>query len=166
MATHLFIAPAAAGKTTYVLTRARAATQGLAAIPRVVVPTQLQARAARRRLAEMGGAIGVRVMTFDGVYAEVLNAAGEIYTELSKPVQFRLIRAVVDGLELKHYASLTSRPGFAEVLQRLIGELKAARVFPEDFARVAHDMGNQPRLAELAQIYATYQTRLLSLIHI
>lgn len=160
MATHLFIAPAAAGKTTYALTRARAAAQGLAAIPRIVVPTALQARAARRRLAEMGGAIGVQVLTFDRVYAEVLNAAGEIYTELSDPVQFRLMRALVEELGLEHYTSLASRPGFAEVLQRLIGELKAARVFPEDFARAAHDMGNQARLTELAQIYAAYQAQL------
>ena len=41
MATHLFIAPAATGKTTYVLTRARTVAQGLTAVPRVVVPTQV-----------------------------------------------------------------------------------------------------------------------------
>ena len=114
----------------------------------------------RRRLAEIGGAIGVRVLTFDRVYAEVLNAAGEIYTELSEPVQFRLMRAVVEDLALKHYASLTNRPGFAEVLQRLIGELKAARIYPEEFTRVVLAMGNQARLAELAQIYDVYQARL------
>ena len=52
MPTHLYLAPAAAGKTAYVLARARAASRDLAAVPRVVVPTHLQARAARRRLAE------------------------------------------------------------------------------------------------------------------
>ncbi len=41
-------------------------------------------------------------------------------------------------MELKHYASLTNRPGFAEVLQRLIGELKAARIFPEEFHPCRH----------------------------
>ena len=127
MSTHLYLAPAAAGKTAYVLARARDASRDLAAVPRVVVPTHLQARAARRRLAEMGGAIGVRVLTFDRLYAEVLDAAGEIYVELSEPVQYRLIRAVVDSLPLTHYAPLADRPGFIQVLQRLIGELKAAR---------------------------------------
>jgi ATP-dependent helicase/DNAse subunit B len=160
MTTHLYVAPAAAGKTTYVLTRARAAAQGLAAIPRVVVPTHLQARAARRRLAEMGGAIGVRVLTFDQVHAEVLSAAGEIYTELSDPVQFRLIRAVAEGLALKHYAPLAGRPGFTEVLMQLIGELKAAGVHPEDFAHYAQVMGDQPRLTELGEVYSAYQARL------
>jgi hypothetical protein len=52
MPTHLYLAPSAAGKTTCVLARARAASRDLVAVPRVVVPTHLQARAARRRLAE------------------------------------------------------------------------------------------------------------------
>jgi ATP-dependent helicase/nuclease subunit B len=160
MPTHLYLALAASGKTAYVLTRARAASRDLAAVPRVVVPTHLQARAARRRLAEMGGAIGARGLTFDRLYAEVLDTAGEIYVELSEPVQYRLIRAVVDSLPLKHYAPLTDRPGFIQVLQRLIGELKAARVQPDDFARAVRALGDEPRLAELAQIYAAHQTRL------
>ena len=160
MPTHLYLAPAAAGKTAHVLTLARAAAPDLAAIPRVVVAAHLQARAARRRLAEMGGAIGVRVLTFDRLYAEVLNAAGEIYVELSDPVQYRLIRAVVASLPLTHYAPLADRPGFIQVLQQLIGELKAARVDPDDFARAVQKMGDEPRLVELAHIYAAYQTRL------
>ncbi len=160
MATHLFIAPAAAGKTTYVLDRARAAAHNLAAIPRVVVPTPLQARAARRRLAEMGGAIGVHILTFDQVYADLLDAAGEITTELAEPVQFRLLTAIVQELGLQHYASLAGRPGFAEALQRLIGELKAARIYPEDFTRIVQALGAPARLAELATIYAAYQARL------
>ena len=108
----LYISPAATGKTAYVLSLARGASRDLAATPRVVVPTHLQARAARRRLAEgcgaaqgdatRCGAIGVRVLTFDRLYAEVLDAAGEIYVELSEPVQYRLIRAVVDSLPLTH----------------------------------------------------------------
>ena len=138
MSTHLYLAPAAAGKTAYVLARARAASRDLAAVPRVVVPTHLQARAARRRQAQVGGAatcgaIGVRVLTFDRLYAEVLDAAGEIYVELSEPVQYRLIRAVVDSLPLIHYAPLADRPGFIQVLQRLIGELKAAARAPGRF---------------------------------
>jgi hypothetical protein len=46
----LYLAPAAADKTAHALARARQAAQGLQATPRVVVPTQLQARAWRRRL--------------------------------------------------------------------------------------------------------------------
>ena len=160
MTVRLLLAPAAAGKTAYVLDRVRDAAQGLRSAPRVVVPTHLQVRAWRRRLAEAGGAIGVRVLTFDGLYAECLNAAGEAYTELSEPVQYRLIRAVVDGMALVHYAPLVARPGFIQVLERLIGELKAARIHPDAFVRAVEGMGGEPRLRELAEIYCVYQERL------
>ncbi len=57
MPTHLYLAPAAAGKTAYTLARARDAGRDLAAIQRAVVPAHLQARAARRRL--VGAAYGL-----------------------------------------------------------------------------------------------------------
>ncbi len=160
MTVRLWLAPAAAGKTAYVLDLARDAARNLQATPRVVVPTHLQVRAWRRRLAEAGGSIGVRVVTFDRLYAECLNTAGEAYTELSEPVQYRLIRSVVDELALDHYVPLVGRPGFIQILERLIAELKAARIHPDDFARAVDGMGGEPRLSELAQIYAAYQERL------
>ena len=156
----LLLAPASSGKTAYVLNYTREAARGLQSIPRIVVPTHLQVRAFRRRLADMGGAIGVQVYTFDRLYAECLGAAGETYTELSDPVQYRLIRAIVDELPLTHYAPLTDRPGFVQVLQKLIGELKAARVWPEALAEAVPALGDEPRLRELALVYAAYQARL------
>jgi ATP-dependent helicase/DNAse subunit B len=160
MTIHLFLAPAAAGKTAYVLDLVRDAARELRAAPRVVVPTHLQVRAWRWRLAEAGGALGVRLLTFDRLYAECLNAAGKAYTELSEPVQYRLIRLVVDTLPLDHYASLAARPGFIQILERLIGELKAARIHPDDFAGAVDGVGGGPRLRELAEIYQSYQERL------
>ena len=133
MSTHLYTAPAAAGKTAHVLGMVREAARQLECIPRVVVSTRLQVHSWRRRLAEAGGAIGVRVLTFDQLYGECLSAASEVYTELSDPVQYRLIRAVVDDLALAHHAPLVDRPGFVHVPQRLIGELKAARIWPQTF---------------------------------
>ncbi len=157
MPIHLYYAPAGAGKTAFVLARARDAAIKLQATPRVVVPTGTQARAWKRRLAETGGALGVRVLTFNRLQTECLDAAGESYTELSDPVQYRLLRALVDGLPLVHYAPLKARPGFIQALQNLIGELKAARIAPDEFARA---VGEPLRLAELAQIYTAYQIRL------
>ena len=156
----LYLAPAASGKTAHVLDLARAAARELGAIPRIVVSTQLQVRALRRRLAEQGGGIGVRLLTFDLLHAECLIAAGEAYTELSEPVQFRLIRSVVDEVHLDHYAPLVSKPGFVPVLEGLIAELKAARVDPEAFAAAVQALGDEPRLRELAAIYSAYQARL------
>jgi len=160
MPTHIYLAPAAAGKTGYTVDLVRDAARGLHATPRVLVPTHLQVRAWRRRQAEAGGAIGVRVVTFDRLYAECLSAAGEVYTELSEPVQHRLIHAVVDDLPLTHYAPLTDRPGFIQVLKALIAELKAARVWPDTFTQAVATLGDEPRLRELALVYAAYQERL------
>lgn len=162
MSIQILVAPAASGKTAHVLDLACRAAHGLQARPRVVVPSSLQAHAWRQRLAQAGGAIGVRILTFDSLYAECLAAASEAYTELSEPVQYRLIRAVLDSLPLAHYAPLVTRPGFAQVLERLIGELKAARVHPDAFAAAVEVIGNEPRLGELAQIYIAYQEHLQS----
>jgi ATP-dependent helicase/DNAse subunit B len=161
MSTHLYLAPAAAGKTAYILDLARRTAESLAVEPRVVVASHLQVRAARRRLAEMGGTIGVRVLTFDRLYAEILSTAGETYVELSEPVQYRLIRALLDSpLQLRHYAPIADRPGFIQVLQQLIRELKAAAIYPAEFSAAVRALGDEPRLAELAQIYAAYQSRM------
>jgi len=160
MTASIYLAPAASGKTAYALRLAREASRGLRATPRVVVPTHLQARACRRRLAELGGAMGVHVLTFDRLTDECLAAAGETYVELSDPVQFRLVRSLLDELPLTHYAPLRDRPGFVQVLQGLIGELKAAQVWPEALAAAVAELGGEPRLDELALIYAAYQAQL------
>ncbi len=160
MPVSVYLAPAAAGKTSYVLNLARDAARDLESVPRVVVPSQLQVRSWRRRLAEAGGAIGVRVLTFDQLYAECLTAAGEVYTELSDPVQHRLIRSIVDDLQLVHYAPIIDRPGFFHILMEMIGEFKAARVWPEKLSEAVVSLGDEPRLGELARIYSAYQERL------
>jgi len=160
MSVHLYLAPAAAGKTACVLARVREASHGLRCIPRVCLPSHLHVRAWRRRLARDGGAIGVRLLTFDQLYAECLTAAGEVYTELSDPVQYRLIRTIVDSLVLTHYAPLTDRPGFIHVLQKLIAEWKAARIQPDDLSRAVTALGAEPRLRELVQVYTAYQEHL------
>lgn len=160
MPNFLYLAPAASGKTAYVLNLVREVARGLDATPHVIVPSHLQVRAWRHRLAEAGGAIGVRILTFDNLYAECLGLAGEIYTELSEPVQYRLIRAVVDEAALDHFSPLRASPGFIQILEQLIGELKAARIWPETFSHAVTVLGDEPRLRELATIYTAYQSRL------
>jgi ATP-dependent helicase/DNAse subunit B len=160
MPVFLYLAPAASGKTAYVLKVVREAAQGLQATPRVIVPSHLQVRAWRHRLAEAGGAVGVRILTFDRLYAECLGLAGEIYTELSEPVQYRLIRAIVSEAALDHFSPLRASPGFIQILEQLIAELKAARIWPETFSHAVAALGDEPRLRELANIYTGYQARL------
>ncbi|MEA3377323.1 MAG: hypothetical protein U9R72_14120, partial [Chloroflexota bacterium] len=160
MSVSLYIGPAASGKSGYLVARARQLAQDPAAAPRVVVPSRLQVQAWRRRLAEAGGTLGVRVTTFDALYHEILDRAGVVVTRLTDPVQVRLLRALVDETPLTHYASLRAKPGFVQVLRDLIGELKAGGIFPEELTRAVDDMGGEARLAELARLYTAYQERL------
>ncbi len=160
MTIRIFVAPAGAGKTAYAVAEARREARGLRATPHVLVASALQAQAFRRRLALAGGAIGVRVLTFERLYHLCLSATDAVYTQISDPVQHRVIRSVVRELLLVHYGPLVDRPGFVQVLRQVIGELKAARVEPEFFTAAVAARGDVPRLRELAEIYAAYQERL------
>jgi ATP-dependent helicase/DNAse subunit B len=160
MTVTLYLAPAAAGKTAYLVAEACRLAHNLTATPRVVVPSRLQARAWRRRLAGAGGALGVRVSTFDDLWREILQASGDVVTYLTDPVQFRLLRALLDTAPLTHYAALRAAPGFVQVLRDLIAELKAGGVFPEDLMTAVAAMDGEPRLTELVSLYTAYQQRL------
>jgi RecB family exonuclease len=160
MPIHLYLAPAAGGKTNYLLNEVRQAARARQTPVRVLVSGGLQAATWRRRLAELGGALGVRVQTFHELYLDILNLSGRPYVQLSEPVQYRLLRTIVDEAPLAHYAPLKTRPGFISLLQSLIAELKAARVHPDDFQAAIAALGNEPRLAELSLLYSAYQTHL------
>ena len=157
MPVQLFLAPAGFGKSEYVLKAVQEAARGLQDTPRVVLPTPLQVHAWQRRLAAQGGALGVRLLTFDNLYKTVLNGAQESYTLLEDPVEYRLLRAVVDELTLPHYGALGNRPGFIQVMRAFIGELKGAQIWPDDYLA---SVGDEARLRELGMIYSQYQERL------
>ena len=160
MSIYLYLAPAGAGKTDYLVEQARQVAEELSTIVRVCVPSGIQAQAWKRRLAEAGGALGVRVQLFYELYMECLDSVGQPYIELSEPVQYRLLQAIVDALPLTYYRSLKRRPGFISLLQNLSGELKAGRIAPDSLSAAITQLGNENRLAELAQIYAAYQAQL------
>ncbi|NLG26878.1 MAG: hypothetical protein GX557_03155, partial [Chloroflexi bacterium] len=161
MSIHLCVAPAAAGKTAYAVSRVRAAAT-LRRQVTVCVASQLQRGSWHARLAKAGGTLGARVVTFGGLYRQCLNRVGLAVTELDPPVQQRVLRMVLAQAGLEHYAALRNSPGFAQVLRRLCAELKAAAITPEQFANGVRDLGGEPRLAELATLYATYQQVLVS----
>ena len=173
MTVHLLLTPAGAGKTTQAIECIRACPP-LSRVC-VLVPGQLQAAAFRRRLAQAGGALGVEIQTFYGLYAEVLAlAAGESegLTRLPPPVRHRLIRHLVETLcdadEISYYAPLRTSSGFAHLLSELFEELKRARVFPEDLESAltpspweGEGWGEGPRLTELPRLYTAYQSWLI-----
>lgn len=173
VAVQLLLAPAACGKTAYVIDAIRALPP-LAPV-RVLAPDRVQAQALRRRLAQAGGALGVEVQTFYDLYADVLASASSTHSDglllprLSPTLQYHLIRhlfeALCDAGRLPYYAPLRDLPGFASLLGNLFGELKCARVFPEDLERALSpsqgESRNEGRLAELARLYTAYQTWLI-----
>ncbi len=129
----------------------------------VILPNQIRVAEFRRRLAAAGGALGVNLVTFHILYAELLARAGQPKVRLLDPVQIRLLRSIADRLwregRLHHYAALRTKPGFVTIVRNTIQELKRARVEPEDFSEAVIDLG--PRLKELAAIYIEYQNWLL-----
>ena len=120
------VAPAGHGKTAYAIDAIRALPP-LSPV-RVLVPDQIQAAAFRRRLAEAGGALGVEVQTFYGLYAAVLTLAGGFVTlpqtqpvqgmaRLSSSVRYRLIQRIAETLcdagQLTYYTPLRRAAGFS-----------------------------------------------------
>ncbi|HSH03346.1 MAG TPA: PD-(D/E)XK nuclease family protein [Anaerolineae bacterium] len=156
----LYVAPAGRGKSGYLIEEVRAlcAKQGIAQAL-ICVPTALQAAAWRERLAAGGGGLGAQVVTLDRLVGMILDMAGAEYTEISPPVQFRLLRTICqEEKRLVHYAPLIEKGGFIEVLQQRLGDFKASKITPE--ALLTAWAGAEPRLRELAFIYERYQARL------
>jgi superfamily I DNA/RNA helicase len=156
----IYLAPAAAGKTAFALAKAGSAVQGLAMEVRLVVPGRQQVLSCRRRLAMNGGALGVRVMTFDELNAECLAASGDNYKVLRQVEQYGLMRSVAASTKPDFYGKLTGKPGFIQMLQEFVAELKAARIWPHTFLTGVGAIGDERRLRELGLIYEAYQSRL------
>ena len=166
MSTHLYLSPAASGKTRWVIDALRASAAGLRGTPIAVVATPLQASSLRRRLAQAGGALGVHILTFDELYVLLLHHCGEIYTELAEPVRYRLLREVIATAgkagRLPFYGGLAASPGFVDVVQGLIGLFKGAAIAAETLAAslmaaFPADGAESARLGELNALYADYQ---------
>jgi ATP-dependent helicase/nuclease subunit B len=160
MTPRLLVAPAASGKTQHAIDRLRAikASDPFAPVT-VILPNQIQLAEFRRRLAQSGGAIGVELLTFHLLYAELLTRVDQRRARLTDPLQVRLLRQIVDQLcdanRLPYFAALRDKPGFIAVLRDTLEELKRARIFPNIFLSAVLGLG--PRLEELATIYAAYQ---------
>jgi ATP-dependent helicase/DNAse subunit B len=160
MPAQLLIAPAASGKTQHAIDRLRAikASEPFAPIT-VILPNHIQLAEFRRRLAQAGGAIGVELLTFHLLYAELLTRVDQRRARLSDPLRIHLLHSIVDRLceagQLPYYAALRGKPGFIALLRDTIEELKRARIYPNIFQLTVLGLG--PRLEELAAIYTAYQ---------
>lgn len=160
MTARLLLAPAGHGKTEIAIQSIRKvlADEPLAPVA-VVVPNTIQAAGFRQRLSAAGGAMGVEIHTFHTLYTELLVRAGKPIPLVPDPVQFRLLRDIVDDLcqrgLIQYYAALRGKPGFISALRNTIEELKRARIFPDTFALATHE--SDARLQEIALVYSAYQ---------
>ena len=162
----LLIGPAACGKTHHILEVARRAAHNLVAQPIICVPTRVQRASTTQRLAAHGGALGVRVLTFDTLNTAILAGAAATYVELDEAVQYRLMRDVVESAAaagaLQHFGPIVDKPGLIAELRRLVAEFKGARVPPASLLALWTEENAPARLRDLATVYAQWQARLVA----
>jgi ATP-dependent helicase/DNAse subunit B len=133
----------------------------LALEPVLVVPTADDAARFERELCDSGGALlGASIATFHRLRDEVAAATGAPTRPLLSDAQrLALVRAAASDAELRLLASSTHQAGFAPALERLIDELQAARIDPDDLARAASEIDGGTYETELARLYAGYVER-------
>ena len=125
MAVRLIMAPPATGKTRLCLHLAQSRSgvldnpaPDLIGLRQVwaLMPDQPQVGYFRRRLGQIGGALGVRISTFETLYTEILERAGMPVLVTDERVQYRLILATVENLfsagHLDYYGPIHRMPGF------------------------------------------------------
>jgi ATP-dependent helicase/DNAse subunit B len=147
----LYIAPAAAGKTEWVLGQARAEARTLQQTPIILVPSPLQKQSVRRRLAQSGGGVGIYLWTFDELYLALLRHAGRPAVKVREATQAQLMQAALAHTHregpLDYYAPIVAKRGLLAVIREFVEELKSARITPDRFLASP----------ELGQVYRQYQ---------
>ena len=105
----------------------------------LVVPTADDAARFERELVSEGGALlGAAIQTFHRLTDEIAAATGApVRPLLTEAQRLALVRSVARDAELRILAASRRQPGFAPALDRLISELQAALVAPEDLAAAA-----------------------------
>jgi len=129
--------------------------------PVLVVPTADDAARFERELVSEGGALlGAAIQTFHRLTDEIAAATGApVRPLLTEAQRLALVRSVARDAELRILAPSRRQPGFAPALDRLLSELQAALVAPEDLAAAARELDDGEYEAELAGLYAAYRER-------
>ena len=129
--------------------------------PVLVVPTADDASRFERELCGPGGALlGASISTFHRLTDEIAAATGaDLRPLLTDAQRLALIRSVVRDTDLRLLGASRGQAGFAPALERLIGELQAALIGPEELSRAAAELDGGEYEAELARLYAGYVAR-------
>lgn len=174
-AIHVYYGVAGSGKTEAALERYREALE----VDRVartpgrclwLVPTHRAQRSILARLTSghRGVCLMPQVLTFDRFAQRVLTAVGDT-TGLISPIAKRiLLRHILQEQrlngQLEYFAAIAETPGFMNLLQGFIAELKHEEIWPEHFQAASRRSRSRlpKRDAELGGVYTDYQAALLA----
>ncbi|HET7454309.1 MAG TPA: PD-(D/E)XK nuclease family protein [Solirubrobacterales bacterium] len=135
-------------------------TAALERDPILVVPTVDDVFAFERELSGGGALLGGAAMTFGGLFRTVATAAGApAGAELSPAQRLRAVSAAIAARRerLRPLRRSAGRPRFARALERLLGELQAAGVEPEEVEASAATLEGSAYLADVAALYGGYE---------
>ena len=126
--------------------------------PVLVVPTGDDVATFERELCGSGGAtLGGSISTFAGLNLEVARALTvELPPALSVAQRQALIRAAIRVADPRRLRRSASRPGFAPALDRLIAELQAALISPEEMRALIAELADPGYETEICEMYAAY----------
>jgi RecB family exonuclease len=128
--------------------------------PVLVVPTVDDVFAFERELCGTGAALGGTVLTFGALFGQIATAAGSPPGAVLSPAQRRrCVEVAVEGLagRLGPLRRSAGRPGFAAAFARLLDELQAAGVGPDDVEASAGTLEGSAYLADVAALFAGYE---------
>jgi ATP-dependent helicase/DNAse subunit B len=151
---NLIVGPPNSGRADALLSRYRAA---LDREPVLVVPTAGDVAAFERELSANGATLGGSIATFDALAGEIAGTlAPSPSPELTVSQRQALVRAAIASVDAPRLRRSAGRPGFAPALGRLIAELEAALLTPQDFGNAVAEMDDAGYERELALFYGRY----------
>jgi ATP-dependent helicase/DNAse subunit B len=152
----LIVGPPNSGRAGAIRERLAAAAERE---PVLVVPTGDDALRFERELCDAGGAvIGTAIRTFEWLVEDVAAAMTlALPPPLSRSQRLALVRFAARSADLRLLARSASHSGFANALERLVSELQAALVTPDELERRGAETEDGGALeAELAAAYRGY----------
>jgi RecB family exonuclease len=128
--------------------------------PILVVPTVDDVFAFERELSAGGALLGGAAMTFGGLFRIVLAAAGAPPgAELSAAQRLRAVAVAIarDRARLGPLRRSAGRPRFARALERLLDELQAAGIGPQEVEASAATLEGSAYLSDIAALFGGYE---------
>ncbi|MHB9134659.1 MAG: PD-(D/E)XK nuclease family protein [Armatimonadota bacterium] len=164
----LWLGPAGAGKTGKILSVLRDELQRDWRSVRYLVPTVSHKQSIEQLFLERfdrHGLFGDPITTFFNFAEEVARRANVRGHKLSELQKHLFLKQLARESELEYFATARQYPGFVQVLEEAIDELKVHMILPQallDAARVAATRGATAfaqKVSELGTLYAQYQQR-------